>query len=135
MIDSPLFTLIGLGVIGAVFVFLFFAPNRHSNEESGMKPLYEERCSGRKNWGWGFFAGGNIPNWRISFYESFFVIASIGSTKIPYNKVESVEYKRQIISKGLHIKVSDPRMEVVLFPSEPQKILELFKNKNVSIAE
>ena len=134
MIDSSLVTLIGLGVIGIVFVFLFIAPNRRAKEESGLPLLYEEKCSGRKNLGWGFFAGGNVPNWRISFYENFFVIASVGTTKISYNEIESVEYKRQIISKGLRIRVRSPRMDITLFPHEPQKMLGLFKSKNVSVA-
>ena len=134
MIDSSLVTLIGLGVIGIVFVLFFMAPNRRAKEESGQALLYEERCTGRKKIGLGFSAGGNIPNWRISFYDNFFVIASIGTTVIFYKEVESAQYKRQIISKGIHIQVRSPRMEIVLFPKEPQKILAIFEGKHVSVA-
>jgi hypothetical protein len=133
MIDSPLVTLIGLGVIGVVFVLLFMAPYRRAKEESGQTLLYEERCTGRKKVGLGFSAGGNIPNWRISFYESFFVIASIGTAIISYKEVESVKYRRQFFSKGVHILVRSPRMEIVLFPKDPQKILALFEGKHVSV--
>ena len=105
----------------------------HAKEESGQALLYEERCTGRKKIGLGFSAGGNIPNWRISFYENFFVIASIGATIIPYKEVESVKYRRQIVSKGLHILVRSPNMEIILFPKEPQTILKLFEGKHVSV--
>ena len=135
MIDSSLVTLIGLGVIGIAFVLLFLAPNRRAKEESGQALLYEERCTGRKRVGLGFSAGGNIPNWRISFYENFFVIASIGTMVISYKEVESAQYKRQIFSKSVRIQVRSPRMELVLFPKEPQKILTIFEGKHVSVVK
>lgn len=134
MIDSSLVTLIGLGTIGIVFVLLFLAPYKRAKEELGQALLYEERCTGRKKIGLGFSAGGNILNWRISFYENFFVIASIGATVIAYKEVESAQYKRQIFSKGVRIQVRNPRMEIVLFPAEPQKILAIFEGKHVSVA-
>ena len=135
MIDSPLITLIGIAIIGIVFALLFIAPTRRSKDESGLSPLYEEKCSGKKVLGWGFSAGGNIPNWRISFYEDFFVIASLGPiTVVPYAEVESVEYGRQTISTGLRIRIHTPQMEFVLFPNGPQKMLELFRKKNAPVA-
>lgn len=131
---DPLITLIGVGLIGIVFIFLFALPQRRAKEETGATLLYEERCSGRKKLAFGFFAGGNILNWRISFYDNFLVIASVGRAKISYGEIESVEYARQLVSKGVHIRVRDPQMDIVLFPKEPNKIMELFRSKKVPVS-
>lgn len=133
MIDPSLVTLIGIGVIGFVFVLLFLAPYRRAKEESGLGLIYEEKCSGRKKVGLGFSAGGNFPNWRISFYEKFVVVASAIPTTIHYKEVESVKYKQQFFSKGIQIRVRSPQMEIILFPKNPQKLLSLFEDKHVSV--
>lgn len=134
MIDPALITLIVIALIATVLILLFFLPLRRSKDEVGATLLYEERCTGRKILALGFSSGGTIPNWRISFYEDFFVIASIARTKIPYGAVKSVEYARQLISKGIRIRVHSPRMDIVLFPKEPAKIVEIFVGKNVPIS-
>lgn len=131
---DPLLTLIGVGLIGIVFISFFVLPQRRSKEETGAALLYEERCSGRKKLAFGFFAGGNILNWRISFYENFLVIASVGQTKIPYGEIESVEYARQLISKGIRIRVRNPQMDITLFPKGSNKIMEIFRSKKVPVS-
>lgn len=131
---DPLVTLIGIAIIAIVFIFFFVLPQRRSKEETGAALLYEERCSGRKKLAFGFYAGGNILNWRISFYDNFLVIASVGQTKISYGDIESVEYARQLISKGIQIHVRNPRMDLVLFPKEANKIMEIFRSKKVPVS-
>jgi hypothetical protein len=53
----------------------------------GVTPLHEERCTIRKSVGFGFFAGGNIPLWRVSFYDRFMVIAFVLRDLIPYDEI------------------------------------------------
>ena len=131
---DPLVTLIGIAIIAIVFIFFFVLPQRRSKEEKGKTLLYEERCNGRKKLAFGFYAGGNILNWRISFYDHFFVIASVGQTKISYGDIESVGYAQQWISKGIHIRVRNPQTDLVLYPKEPNKIMEIFRSKKVPVS-
>lgn len=134
MIDPALLVLLVVVLVAIAFLSLFLFPRRRSKVEATATLLYEERCSGRKKVGYGFFAGGNIPNWRISLYEDFFVIASIGSTRIPYSEVQSVEYARQVISKGVRIRARNPRIDIVLYPKEPNMLMQLFAAKDVPIS-
>jgi len=133
MIDSPLLTLIGIALVALVFFAIYVLPMRRSRAERGGTLLYEERCSGRANSGLGLWLGGNIPNWRISFYERFLVISSVGQTTVPYEEIQSVEYGRQLISKGIRVRAREPRLDIILFPKEPAKVLELFENKKVRV--
>lgn len=129
MIDSSLFTLLGVAFVAAIFVLLYFLPLLRMKDEIGKTPLLEERCSGWRSLGFGLRAGGNIPMWRISCYEDFCVVASIRKAKIAYEDIESVEYGRQLISKGIRIRTRDPRVDTIVFPKNPHQMIDLFRKK------
>jgi hypothetical protein len=97
----------------------------------GVTPLHEERCTIRKRVGFGFSSGGNIPLWRVSFYDRFMVIAFVLRDLIPYEEIERVEYKRHLLSKGIHIhQRRDGRTSVItLFPRYSEKVMELLNSK------
>ena len=123
-----------LGAIGMLLFFMFVLPSRRVKGEAGKELLYEETCSGRRRIGFVLFAGGNLPTWRVSFYPTSFVIAPASATVIPYDHVEFVRYARQIVSKGVHIKVRDPSIDIVLFPADPEKMLNHFTDKGIRVS-
>jgi len=130
-LDSPLLALIIIAFGAAIFTSFFFLPRLRSREEIGVTPLYEERCTIRKSIGFGVFAGGNMPLWRVSFYDRFMVIAFVLRSLIPYEEIERVECKRHFLSKGVYIhQRRDGRPSVItLFPRHPEKVMELLNSK------
>jgi hypothetical protein len=135
MIDTSLTILIILAVGVIAFIVLFLVPQRRTKNELGLVPLYEERCTGRKTFGYGFTFGGNIPSWRISLYDNFVVISFPRATSIPYGDIASVEYKQQFLSKGMRIQTHGPALNIVLYPRQPNKIIEILRAKNVQILD
>lgn len=134
MIDSSVVTLVVIVVVAVTFAWLMLWPKRRIKNEVGLTALYEESCSGHTNLGFGFSMGGNISNWRISLYDEFVLLSSITKVSIPYASIEMVEYKRSLISKGLHISSRDAKIDVTLFPRNIDRIVEILRSKNVSIA-
>ena len=132
MADPGLITLIGAGVVGVVLLSAFFLPLRRAEAESGLTPTYEERCTGRRYIGFGFF--GTYLSLRISFYDEFIVLGAVLQRVIPYSSVKSVEFKQLFISKGIVIHTQNPDARFALFPRQPQKMLELFAGKGVAVA-
>jgi hypothetical protein len=131
VLDSPLLALILLGFGAIVFISFFFLPRLKSNQEAGITPLYEERCSIRKSLGFGLWAGGNLPLCRLSLYSNFMVIAFLWPTLIPYSEIDRVEYKRHLFSKGIHIHQRSTRNQgvITVFSRNPEKILEVLSSK------
>ena len=132
MADPGLITVVGVGVVGVVLLSAFFLPFKRAEAESGLTPTYEERCTGRRYLGFGFF--GTYLSLRISFYDKFIVLGSVLQRVIPYSSVKSVELKQHLISKGLVIHTQNPDARFALFPCQPQKMLELFAGKGVPVA-
>jgi len=133
MVDSSI-VLKALGLIALALLLVFLLPRERSKEEVGLPVLYEERCS-RRTGRFGFFAGTNLSSIRISLYDTFLVIRLLFPTKILYTKVRSVEYRRQWVSWGLNIRMRNSRVEIVLFPRNPQRILAVLRDEGVTVAE
>lgn len=131
LLDSPLLALIVIAFGAIIFISFFFLPRRKSHEETGITPLYEERCSIRKSVGFGMFAGGNLPLGRVSLYDNFMVIAFLWPTLIPYSEIERVEYKRHLLSKGIYIHQRSSRNQgvITLFPRYPEKVMEVLSSR------
>lgn len=131
LLDSPLLALIVIAFGAVIFTSFFFLPRLRSREEIGVAPIYEERCTVRKSLGLGFFGGGNIPLWRVSFYDRFMVIAFVLRSSIPYKEIERVECKRHFLSKGVYIhQRSDGKRSVItLFPRHPDKVMEILSSR------
>ncbi len=132
MADPGLITVFFVGLVGFVLLSAFFLPFKRADAESGLTPTYEERCTGRRYLGFGFFGG--FLNLRISFYDKFIVLGSVLRRVIPYSSVKLVEYRLLFVSKGMIIHTQNPEARFVLFPSQPQKMLELFGGKGVPVA-
>lgn len=131
LLDSGLFTVVVAGVVGVVMLSAFFLPLKRAEAESGLTPTYEERCTGRRYLGFGFF--GTYLSLRISFYDEFIVLGAVLRRVIPYSSVKSVEFKQLFISKGIVIHTQNPDARFALFPRQPQKMLELFAGKGVAV--
>jgi len=129
--DPGLIAVVIAGVVGIVLLSTFFLPFKRTEAESGLTPTYEERCTGRRYLGFGFFGG--FLNLRISFYDKFIVLGSVLRRVIPYRSVKLVEYKLLFVSKGIIIHTQNPEARFALFPSQPQKMLELFGAKGVAV--
>ena len=121
-----------VGIVVIVLLTFYAAPARRSKQEEGLSPLYEERCVGRRYLGFGFFGG--FTKLRVSFYENFVVVTSVLQTVIPYHDIKSIEYKELFVSKGMIIYGPSRRSRIALFPRVPQRMLELFGGKGVSIS-
>ena len=119
-------------MVGVVLLCAFFLPFKRAEAESGLTPTYEERCTGRWYLGFGFF--GAFLTLRISFYDKFIVLGSILRRVVPYSSVKLVEHKQLFISKGIVIHTHNPDARLVLFPTQPQRMLELFGGKGVPVA-
>jgi hypothetical protein len=119
-------------VLGVALLSVFFLPLRRAKVELGLTPAYEERCTARRSLGFGFF--GTYSSLRISFYDNFVVLASVLRRVISYDSVKLVEYKVLFVSKGVVIHTRNPNASYALFPSQPQKMLELFAGKGVPVA-
>jgi len=135
MIDLPVISLIGVGAVGLLFALALLLPRRHSNEELGIRAVYEERCGGQTKGPFGFSSGGNIPCLRISLYDTSLVIGFIGPTKVPYNDIESAEHQRRWVSKRINITTHGSRIEFELLPNNPQEIIDILREKGVRVAE
>ena len=129
--DTSVLTLVGLAGIGAfLLTAIFVLPKRKAPEEKGKQPLYEERCS--LYWKWfkgGMVAGGNIPIARISLYDSFFIVALIHPTKIPYSDISSVSLRKGWMSNSIIIQlVTGSSLHV--HPRNVEKMLSLIKERS-----
>lgn len=128
IVDSPLLALSILSLGALIFLLLFVLPRRKSSDEVGIRPLHEERCNIRKSLGFGFFAGGNLPVWRLSLYQDFIIIAFLWPILIRYADIDRVEYKRHLLSSGIYI-FQRNRTVITLFPRNPEKVIEVLASR------
>ena len=102
---SVILELIGVAGIGVFLLSMMFVlPRRKLPEEKEQKSLHEEKCSAEWRFAKGFIgAGGNIPIARISFYDTFFVVAMGILTKVLYSEVLSTSFKSGLLSNSVTI--------------------------------
>lgn len=131
MTNSPVATFVILGLIVAVLVTSYLVPRRKRKSELGKVALYEEQCPGTQKLRFWLRYGSAISNWRIALYEDSFVLASLVVVSIRYTEVVSIAYKEGLLSSRLHIQTHNPKIDVILMPGNPQKILDIFLEKNV----
>lgn len=124
---------VALVVLGIVFIS-YILPRRKSEYELDKTAIYEEHCRGIQKFGFGFRAGSSLPNWRIAFYNNEFVIASLSVMRVKYIDVGSVEYRNSFMSSGLLLEIKNPKINLILKPINPKKMLEIFKENNVQIS-
>jgi hypothetical protein len=119
--------LILVGFVAIVFLSFFILPRRKSKLENNVTPLWEERCNVRKSVGYGMFAGGNLPVWRVSLYDKFMVIGALWPTVMPYNEITKVEYKQNLLSKAIsiHQHTADRKHVITIYSANPTKMLEV----------
>lgn len=102
--DSDIFALITALGIGFFFILvIFILPKRKMSDEEGKKVLHEERCSANWRFKGGIGAGGNIPVARVSFYETFFVVALLKPTKVFYSEIASITAKEGWMSSSIAV--------------------------------
>ena len=130
-IDPALVSVASLAVVAAVLLSPFVLSRLRSKEENGLSPLYEEWCSVRRSVGFGIFAGGNMPFWRVSLYNEFMVIKMFSPTLIPYSEVEHVEHKHHLLSKAVYIdrRAGSKKESIVVFTRHAEKLAEILKSK------
>lgn len=107
-------------VVVAVFLGTTISARSRAPIERGLAPVYEQMCSGRV----GRFAGANYPAIRLSIYESFLVIAFLGTVVIPFKDIARAEIRRALFSSCLVIEsVSGTTYRLSI--REPQRVLRL----------
>ena len=92
-----------LVLVGFVLLLPMFTCTRRASAERELKPLWQEKCSGKLG-----AIGINLPGIRIALYEHFIVIGFIGPTVIPYKNIERVAVKRSasfLGASGVSIKL------------------------------
>lgn len=116
-------------IVASVFVVLFFLSGRKSSQEVGLAPLYESRCQVIYGDSKVVFAGGNLPLGRIAIYEKFMVVSFMGNTVIPYERIDSIFYKRSLFLKSviLYIKRVDSKICIRVKPRKPERVIELLQ--------
>jgi hypothetical protein len=134
MIDPNLLSLFVIIVILGIFIFFTIWSKKKTGIEKGVAPLYEERCSGNRH-AFGLFIGGNIPFWRVSFYESFFILSSFEKIILHYHEIDFIEFSRQFLHKKIRICAENPKIDVVIYPKNINRIISIFKSKSVSLFE
>ena len=137
-IDSAVWSLFIVGVVGVLLLSPVFLSRLRSKEESGQSPLHEERCSIRRGIGLGLVIGGNVPMWRCSLYDNFMVISMFSSIIIPYIEIDQVERQKSFLSSSVRIdwRQGGHRMETIrIFTRHPDKIEKLIKAKIVTQKE
>lgn len=134
MIDNSLLSLLVIVIILGVFGFFAVMSKRKTGIEKGLKPLYEERCSGNRR-SFGLVIGGNIPFWRVSLYENFLILASVGKIVLHYNEIDSVEFSNRFFNKKIRICAVNSKIDIIIYPKNVKKIVSIFKEKNVAAFE
>lgn len=130
MIDSAIWTLIGVGAIAIFFLLsVVLLPRRKTAEEKGKEALYEERCSVSWRYKWGIVAGGNIPVSRVSFYDDFFIVSFFKIKKILYSEVKSVIVRRNWLSNALSINLVGPSRTLVIYPRSADKMRQIIMDR------
>jgi len=105
-------------------------------DEKGLQPIYEDRAMIVERTFFIFFSGANIPYWRLAFYETFMVIsAGLMPRVISYDRIIKIEPKRLFISKALYLEYLGGARKhcLYIFPRSKEKIIELIKQKNLSL--
>ena len=116
-------------IIGVILLGPFLLSLHRTSKEAGLKPIYEDRAIVF----FGHFAGGNLPWWRLSFYDNFMVIsAGLKPRLVLYDKISSIYHKRFFwFFKPLYLeyKSNDAVKGFYMFPRDSQKTLALIQSK------
>ena len=121
-----------LGIVAVLLLAPFPLSLRRTRHEKGLRPIYEDRATILEKTFLFFFSGGNIPVWRLTFYERFMVIsAGLMPRLIPYDQIIKIEIRRLFISRALYLEYSgdNRKRSLYIFPRSKEKILELIKQK------
>lgn len=120
-----------IGALLALVLLVFLASpltcGRRAAAESGLKPLWQERCGGKI----GALAIA-VPGIRIAVYDRFLVISFIGPTVIPYKQVETAAVVHGTglrRSAGVRIKLRGLRSEYRLNSREPSVLVNLIERR------
>ena len=84
------FFVLGVGALVVVFVTAARASNRKAPEESGLTPIFTDRCGGRV--GYIAYTG---PFVRVAIYESFLVVAARKPIVLRRVDIERIAFERE----------------------------------------
>ena len=115
-----------LVLVGSVFIVPLFTCSRRASAELNLKPLWQERCTGKLG---GFGIG--IPAIRVALYRDFMVIGFLGQTVIPYRDIAEVSLRKGIATlwgTGVTLKLKGMRSYYVFSLRDPKGFVETVKS-------
>lgn len=130
MTDQGLINVVIILFVGITLAIFMVLPSRRSKYEYGLTALYEERCQGRSTSILGLSFSGSAISWRITLYDDFMVIKSIGSTRIDYAEIKSVSLQKDELSKLVVICLSGSSSKVFLSSKSPNRLIELISERS-----
>lgn len=116
-----------LVVVGGCLIAPLFTRSRRARVEVGLKPLWEERCTGKMG---GLVIG--IPAIRVALYQNFMVIGFFGQTIIPYENIKEVIIKRSFSflgASGVNLKLKGMRSGYYFNSRNPKRFAELVESQ------
>jgi hypothetical protein len=122
-LDPGIFVIVICATVGAALLGPMILARRRANEERGLKPDFEEYCSGTVGW----FGSTNIPMFRLSIYKSFFALALIKPTIIPFSQIQHISVRKGLLKGSLMIELKNGatyRLSI----NEPQKAARLLRH-------
>ena len=124
--DSFYFTVAVLVVVGGVLIVPLFTCTRRASAEMGLKPLWQERCTGKM----GILAIG-IPAIRVALYQNFMVIGFLGQRVIPYRDIAEVTVMQNLSflgASGVNLRLKNMRSGYHLKPRDPKGFAKLIES-------
>ena len=129
-------TFVSLVVFILVFASVLLWPVvnsfRRVPAEKGLKPIWQQRCSGGSK-GVGIIGAGfrtNIPIIRVALYTDFMVIGCFSTQVIPYQNIAEVSLKKSFLSLGgVHLKLRGLKSYYVLYPRDPKTFVGLVESR------
>jgi Mn2+/Fe2+ NRAMP family transporter len=128
-----------LGIFLLIIIFFVVAAIWFDKKEKGEAHatlLYQERCSIKKvNEGMWVANMGYMPIWRISFYNSHLVLASLAThTVIRYKDVTKVNDQRELIGGTIELRLcTEPSMKIRISTEHPDKMIEILREKTNAV--
>ncbi len=122
-LDPGIFAVSLCALVGAAMLAPMILARRRANEERDLTPEFEEYCSGTIDW----FGPTNIPMFRLSIYKSFFVVALIKLTIVPFSQVANISVRQGLIRGSLMIKLKNGAT-YSLSVREPQNAAHLLRH-------
>ena len=109
-------------VVASVLLWPLINSFRRVPAEQDLKPLWQQRCSVGSR-GFGIGVGTNIPFTRVALYSDFIIMRGVSTTVIPYQDIDEVIWKRNIL-----IRLRGLKSSYVLYPRDPKSFVNLVES-------